>query len=1370
MKKIISLLLCILILTTSLPLNAFANSVSETNESPSMKQDVQYEPTNSIGSVLLNAEDETVEQTDTDYIIDSLTVTDKTVTADVVYSGDFTLVVGIYDENSGKMLASGKTEVKTDARIRDEIDVEIDIDSMPEYYELKAFMLNSENKPLTESFTDMTHTKNYQDFMAKTTDDFDEESVIRLEDSNTDNFMVVSENAIIAQPTETENILTLNDFENGKYVIEKATDNVKNLKAGDVFYMPADNIDDCVIIKVKEVSEKDGTVTITADEELKTEDVFDFVKVNLEAAESSYDPSQLGSDVEYVGASQPKGRSSGEHEVLSKTHTFNIKKEAETSGLQLSASGTLTVTAVVTLIWHFEKETDYKYVALSTQADVKANLHIEAKFNKSFPLYGFAFDESIIKATLGLTLELEASAVLDVDVNIFGAKINVIYTKESGLRKVFLEPEITATPTNPEYKIDAESVISVNLVFGIEVEVDIGKKEDILKLNVTGKVYVGGKITLMYAEEKTNEKNPDSKHLCEIFCCNGKITVVAGLELVGTFLLFDEAFYDEDLSAPPFEKDILKFHFSDGKFNEGYCDNYAYKVELNVYDEDKKPLSGAVITYPDPLNGDAETTVTTDSSGIAVIYAKSGDTLIEGKYADSERELFGTQNVHVTDGPYGQGMMLYEKTFNVSVKVQNTNDGSVISGATVSCEEQSKATGADGVAYLSLKKGKHTITASTESQTVELIVVVDENNTNFVIGMEQMFDVTFCVINTNDYQPLSFVTVSCNNKKYITDNDGKVTMSLKKGQHTITAKIDDEVETLAVDVDENYRYFYIEMDVEYVKVPVTVTVVDEKGNLLKGIQVSAEDGKWKRTDENGVAVLNLNSNREYIIKAEEEDLYVDEEDLTNDAHLEGGAKVIVLKEPVETKITVKPWWTYENGVLTINTVGDMGNYVSATDRPWNNIASDVKEVHIGEFTTSIGGCAFAGLDSLEYVHLPDKLMSIDTYAFRFCKSLSQIKIPDTVTNIGEYAFGECQGLLEIKIPNTVTYIGDYAFYECDSLKSFELNSPNCYFGQGILCDCDSLEKVILLTRMTSLPDYTFYRCDSLKYVLLPNNLYHIGKNAFGFCFSLKSIYSGGTKEDWKKFSEDYNISIVYESTFEMFEEATSFNNDSKSLITLSETITPSSYTVSDAIIGNNYVFIAVKNKNAEDLLATDNLLYIDQMTATSETLTFNFELKEDVSDFGVIVTNADLTASVVSSGTDLTVNDSSVIVDNEQKRVSLNIKTTVDAFKVLVTSGNVKITDLNGQELSGSDFIGTGCKIITLDSSGNAVNEYICVVACDTDGNGKLTAADARITLRASAKLDVLESVYLLAADANADGKVNASDARAILRKSAGLE
>ena len=58
----------------------------------------------------------------------------------------------------------------------------------------------------------------------------------------------------------------------------------------------------------------------------------------------------------------------------------------------------------------------------------------------------------------------------------------------------------------------------------------------------------------------------------------------------------------------------------------------------------------------------------------------------------------------------------------------------------------------------------------------------------------------------------------------------------------------------------------------------------------------------------------------------------------------------------------------------------------------------------------------------------------------------------------------------------------------------------------------------------------------------------------------------------------------------------------------------------------------------------------------------------------------------------------------------------------------------------------------------------------DLDGDGEVTAADARLALRAAVGLEILNEEQIKAADMDGDGEVTAADARLVLRKAVGLE
>ena len=136
----------------------------------------------------------------------------------------------------------------------------------------------------------------------------------------------------------------------------------------------------------------------------------------------------------------------------------------------------------------------------------------------------------------------------------------------------------------------------------------------------------------------------------------------------------------------------------------------------------------------------------------------------------------------------------------------------------------------------------------------------------------------------------------------------------------------------------------------------------------------------------------------------------------------------------------------------------------------------------------------------------------------------------------------------------------------------------------------------------------------------------------------------------------------------------------------------------------------------------------------------------------------------------LEVSGDTVKVDNTSKVSTVKTKSSAADIIKSVKNEKVSIVDKHGKAVASDALVGTGAKIQIIDNSGKVINTYTVCVPTDVDGNGKTTAADARLALRGSAKLEKVEGVYATASDMNDDGKITAADARKILRISAGLE
>ena len=130
------------------------------------------------------------------------------------------LIVGIYDESGTTMLGSGIVDVPENS---ENATVNIDIDTMPVYFDVKAYLVDSETlEPLCQVFDCPNYTQEMQEFLQKTVSDFDEDQVLNLDDSADNNFAVFQDDVKYVEEQENVNQVITEDEENNTYVIENA--------------------------------------------------------------------------------------------------------------------------------------------------------------------------------------------------------------------------------------------------------------------------------------------------------------------------------------------------------------------------------------------------------------------------------------------------------------------------------------------------------------------------------------------------------------------------------------------------------------------------------------------------------------------------------------------------------------------------------------------------------------------------------------------------------------------------------------------------------------------------------------------------------------------------------------------------------------------------------------------------------------------------------------------------------------------------------------------------------------------------------------------------------------------------------------------
>ena len=192
MKRWIAALLSFCILLGCVP-TAFGTENAATSDTSIDTGAVSMEADNALGKLVTQSIEDNQDAA-TGYAISDLQITDGIATVAYGTLEDATVVVAIYTEDQQQLLGSSHAPVSREERT---ISLPLEME-MPEYFYASAYLVdNYDMSPLCPAFDTPMYTRQMQELLASTANDYDSSLVLNLDSSDSTNFAVYNESTSI---------------------------------------------------------------------------------------------------------------------------------------------------------------------------------------------------------------------------------------------------------------------------------------------------------------------------------------------------------------------------------------------------------------------------------------------------------------------------------------------------------------------------------------------------------------------------------------------------------------------------------------------------------------------------------------------------------------------------------------------------------------------------------------------------------------------------------------------------------------------------------------------------------------------------------------------------------------------------------------------------------------------------------------------------------------------------------------------------------------------------------------------------------------------------------------------------------------------
>ena len=1070
-KSALSLLLCMIMVVSAFPISTFAE------EGTDVDSDLAYSTGNAMGKIVNNLALQESERKSDDYCIADTVFNGSTASVKYSAIADCKLIVAVFDEKSGKMIGSGSVDVTAD---NNEATVTVDC-AVPSHYEVRSYLVDSDLSALSTEYRNIYHTSAFEEFTEATPEDYEGDEVIIFDEDESD-FGVLDNNVISAESSEAMSF----DYDEATltYTFKNATDEVKSLSVGEVFYYEyGESPDEFLLFKVSGISVDGSTVKIVEDENISLSDAFKFIRIDEDAdfSQVDIDESELGECLSEIPSPQ---KAPAKQAIKDGQKTFSRGlKIAYTLGSDGSAKASIdgqmnVEISISTKLYYAPKLFGRDYCEFKTQTEFKTSYKFTVsgkigldKTKCRIPIPSIPIGPFLLTLSIYPIADFTGSITLGADVN-----ESYTYTFDSETQKMNKVKETEMLPN-----VEINEKIEFRLGVGVELKLSLAT---VLGFAVSGEGGAKGTVTAVTGLGLWLDKH----HSCAV-CFDGTakkfvdIKLSFSIKIVPQILEFE--FTAVKWSA---EEYLLDFYVSVSdsglKYGLGKCPNIEYSVEITVLDKNSLPINEADVTCSTgkcDADGDGkfdDTSAQTDESGKVTFYLKQGSHSVTVRDAADEKTV---------------DISIIANAKSVTVTLDNSTGGGAAPTPGI----------IDKLQY-TLNNGEAIITGCSDSISGDIILPSTIYGAPVTKIAEKAFyeedEITGIIMPNTVTNIGDYAFCRCSNLKAV--------------------NIPDSVICIGDGAFENTKIYNSSSNWEDGVLYISNALIDAEKNISgsysikKGTKVIADKAFASCTNLTRVTIPDSVVN-------------IGNESFSGCNGLTGA----IISKGVAS-IGYRAFYGCDSltGIAIPSSVAaiDAGAFADCA------LLNSINAAAASPFYSSVDGVLFnkdksrlvaypAGKSGISY-SIPNSVIDIGGDAFNGCKGLIDISIPNCVTSIGDYAFGNCDNLKELNLPSSLLKIGSYPFPSQikekitsipDSLISIgfsafsgcpitTVNLPQAsYIGFSAFSGCPIT--TVNLPQVSYIGGEAFKNCENLTTVDVGSKALTIGARAFENCYNLSFI-------------------------------------------------------------------------------------------------------------------------------------------------------------------------------------------------------------------------------------------------------------------------